>query len=147
MTRKLKLLIACAGIVMLIISSGCFEGQQNKNYTSSPPLFAVQSKPSEFRMTALLEGVLVLDDNGCLRIKNYEEYLPVWPHGFSLVEENLTVLDSSGRAVARVGERVKLGGGECPEPCRNVGEYSEYLPDERCPGPYWIVGEVVTGAK
>ena len=54
------------------------------------------------------------------------------------------MLDSSGRAVARIGERVKLGGGEYPEPCRGIAKYSPQLPSERCQGPYWIVGEVVT---
>ena len=87
-------------------------------------------------MEALLTGMLVEED-GCLRVAPEEggaAYLPVWPHGWSVREEadgGLVLLDAAGSARLRVGERVRLSGGEAPP-----GEAEHGA----CAGPYWIVG-------
>jgi len=117
------------------------------NTSSSTPFFPVANKPSEDSMTALLEGELALD-NGCLRVsdRGYDNYLLVWPYGFSLnTDENgvIQVRDDKGQPVARVGDKVKIGGGECVKPCKGISNYSAQLPSDICSGPYWIVGEVV----
>jgi len=117
------------------------------NTSSSTPFFPVANKPSEDSMTALLEGELSLED-GCLRVsdRGYDNYLLVWPYGFSLnTDENgvIQVIDDKGQPVARVGDKVKIGGGECVKPCKGISNYSAQLPSDRCSGPYWIVGEVI----
>lgn len=134
---------------MSIVISGCVEEPQQKpiNTSSSTPFFPVQNNPSEYRMTALLEGELVLED-GCLRVDDdYDNYLLVWPYGFSLSTgggEVIQIIDDTGQPIARVGDRVKVGGGECVKPCEHIAQYSAELPSDHCSGPYWIVGEVIS---
>ena len=96
-------------------------------------------------MESLMEGVLETDDNGCLRVDNY---LIIWPHGFSLRTEGegIQVIDSNGQVVARVGDKITLGGGEFPgEKARE--QIEEFIIEQPLPddyqGPYWIVGETV----
>jgi len=103
------------------------------------------------RMTAVLIGELIVSD-GCLRVKadNGTSYLLVWPdeqHIVSVEGDTIRIVDRvEGKTVVwHIGEIVRLGGGG--------GESIEHL-DERlrpelplpanCPGPYWIVGSVVS---
>ena len=187
----------------------------------STPFFPVANTPSEFSMTALLKGELVLED-GCLRVKsksdgylfsldlNYKQYLKtgeidkqlrkaleriyisssakiskinekkweitdrghpyiieetdkklniydggkylmIWPYGFSLSRDEsgvIHVIDDNGKPIARVGDKVKMGGGETSKEynadIRYISGISAQLPSDRCSGPYWIVGEVIT---
>ena len=44
----------------------------------------------------------------------------------------------------RVGDKIKLGGGGGEMPNEHIAKYSAELPSDRCSGPYWIVGEVIT---
>lgn len=98
-------------------------------------------------MEADLIGELVVVE-GCLRVNSrYSDtsYLLVWPPDFTLNTENdaIQILNGAGQIVARVGDEVRISGGEI----RSV----EFL-DERvrqklpagCPGPYWIVGDEVS---
>ena len=147
MINKLKALIIGIGIILSILISGCVEEpQQNPiNTSAATPFFPVQNYPSEFSMTALLEGELVLED-GCLRVDDYyDNYLLVWPYGFSLSTGDgkvIQVIDDTDQPVARVGDKIKLGGGEMSS--ERIAQYSVELPSARCSGPYWIVGEVLT---
>ena len=65
-------------------------------------------------MAALLEGTLVLDGRsgigvGVPRAPNVSVR---WPNGYRAVDvPPITLLDVSGRPVARIGEAVSLGGG------------------------------------
>jgi hypothetical protein len=91
---------------------------------------------------ALITGELVVT-NGCLRVK--EKYgnnvLLIWPVGFSPHTEQgiIQVLDSTGQAVASVGDWVEIGGGEVPPTYLDL---VDPLP-ENCPGPYWLVGDYI----
>ncbi len=146
MNLNLKALIIGIGIILSILISGCVEEPQQKpiNTSSSTPFFPVQNYPSEFSMTALLEGKLALED-GCLRVsdRGYDNYLLVWPYGFSLSTEGgvIQIMDDTDRPIVRVGDELKVGGGEIPD--ERIAKYSAELPSDRCPGPYWIVGEVI----
>lgn len=152
MNLNLKALIIGIVIIMLIVISGCVEEPQQDdkpvNISSPTPFFPKQSDPNLDAMNALLVGELVLVD-GCLRVDDndpdIDNYLLVWPYGFSLSTEGdvIQVIDDKGQPVARVGDRVKIGGGECVKPCEHIAKYSADLPSNRCSGPYWIVGEVV----
>jgi len=146
MDPKVKVLIVGIGIIMLIvIITGYIEELQQKpiDTSSSTLLFPVQKRSGLGQMDALLEGKLELD-NGYLRVKYFDDnYLLIWPHGFSLHIEGkeIHVIDSDGQLVARVGDQIKVGGGEAP--AEKVEEYTgKSLPDNRT-GPYWIVSEVI----
>ena len=100
-------------------------------------------------MMSETSGELVLDDEGCLRVKTAPRgpgAIPVWPAVFELDESGgeVSVLDEEGRVVARVGERVYMGGGEIPrDQIELANERMRRELFERCPGDYWIVGSEV----
>ncbi len=83
--------------------------------------------------------------NGCLRVDNY---LLVWPYGFSISTDGevIQIIDNTGKPIAHVGDKVKLGGGGGEMPSEIVAKYSAEFPSDRCSGPYWIVGEVLTNS-
>jgi|LGVE01.1.fsa_nt_gb hypothetical protein len=156
MNQKLKILkvaIIGIGIIVSILVTGCVEKPSQNggsdNTSSSAPFFPVQNDPNpNCYMTALLVGELVIEDC-CLRVG---DDLLVWPHGFSLsIEcEVIQVIDDTGQPIARVGEKVKVSGGEVGTselPGGYLSELSAKLPSDRCPGPYWIVGDEITVIK
>jgi len=142
MRKKCLLLIALTTILVALLATAC--PNNSTNISTPAPFFPVQRGGLD-QMTALAEGKLVLD-NGYLRLKGFfgEGESLVWPYGFSLRTEGkeIQVIDSDGQLVARVGERIKVGGGEVP--AEIVEKYiGQPLPDN-CTGPYWIVSEVIT---
>jgi hypothetical protein len=70
----------------------------------------------------------------------------VWPHGFSIStdDEVIQIIDDTDKTIARVGDKVKLGGGGGEMHSEIIANYSAELPSDRCSGPYWIVEEVLT---
>ncbi|MCB8946246.1 MAG: hypothetical protein H6658_21075 [Ardenticatenaceae bacterium] len=109
------------------------------------------------RLNAAIEGELV-QTGDCLRLIagiDNTSYLVVWPPGYELDEEGSDILirDNSGQVVARVGERVYMGGGEVYSRENEIATFdgvpgvSEQLITEiensGCPGPYWISGGVI----
>lgn len=141
---NLKLKVLMIGIIISILISGCVEKTQQNDksvYTStSTPFFPQQKENLTIYMDAELVGELVLG-KGCLRV---DDDLLVWPHGFSVsTEDRVTqIIDNNGQPIMRVGDKIKLGGGEMPS--EHIAQYSADLPSDRCSGPYWIVGEVLT---
>ncbi len=144
------LAIAFVAIIGIIIVSGCITEKQpvppvnvsDINTSTSTPFFPQQKENPAIYMDAQLVGELVLDD-GCLRVG---DDLLVWPHGFSLSTEDgvIQIIDDNGQPIMRVGDKIKLGGGGCEMPSERIAKYSAELPSDRCSGPYWIVGEVIT---
>lgn len=122
--------------------------QSDNVNVSSVPFFPTAKEPATSYMQALLSDKELIIKDGCLRASGY---LLVWPYGFSLSADKdgiFQVINSTGQPVARVGDKIKVGGGadETPDG-RVVKGYSAQLPSERCSGPYWIVGEVITVDK
>lgn len=111
-------------------------------------IYFPRQAPAVAGMDALLEGTLVLDDVGCLRVQ-YETVslaeapIVIWHYDFSLEfdDETITVLNGAGEPVGRVGEWTRLGGGG--------GGSTLAAPEmpEACPGPYWILGSTETLAE
>jgi len=145
MKKKYLLLIALTTILVALLATAC--PNNSTNISTPAPFFPVQ-RDGLSQMDALLEGRLELD-NGYLRVKYFDDnYLLIWPHGFSLHTEGeeIQVVDSEGQIAARVGETIKVGGGEIP------AKFAEFiaeevigrsLPDD-CAGPFWKVSEVIT---
>ncbi|MDQ4078262.1 MAG: hypothetical protein M3220_18705 [Chloroflexota bacterium] len=104
-------------------------------------IYFPRQPPATSYMEALLEGELVLDENGCLRVGVDDGYNPlvIWHHDFTLrvAGDTIEVLDGEQQVVGRVGAPFRAGGGEGTP--RNA-------PDE-CPGPYWILGEIDSVAE
>ncbi len=132
----------CMLIIVLSTVFGC--GSNSINDSSTTPYFPVQ-KAGLAQMDSLLEGILELDNNDCLRV---DGSLIIWPYDFSLRIEGqeIQVIDSNGQIFARVGDKITLGGGEIPGTrAKELIEdfiVGKPLPDA-CPGPYWVVGSVI----
>jgi len=97
-------------------------------------------------MTALLAGTLVVKD-GCLRASagdGDEGYLIIWQTDYFLNNREgvIEVLDRNGQVVVRVGEEIRMGGGEVPLTADLERALRAPLP-EQCDGPYWLMGEVM----
>lgn len=123
-------------VIMCVVAVSCNAGDKDA------PFFPVQKAGLE-QMEALLEGKLEMDD-GYLRVKYFDDnYLLIWPYGFSLrsVGDEIQIIDRDGQIVACVGDIVTVGGGETTAEVveKAIGRR---LPDD-CEGPYWLVGDVL----
>lgn len=98
-------------------------------------------------MDALYEGPVRWDAAGCLRLESSDRHTVVWPVGFDLVRRGgqLRVVDAEGREVGQIGGTFRLTGGEVPSLHDGVPMSAETRAEaeRRCPGRYWIVGEVL----
>ena len=95
------------------------------------------------RMVALYVGPLTMVD-GCLRLGEGEAgNLVVWPPDFEVSIENDTirVLYDDHKVEVRLGQVVRLGGGEV----KSIDAFDERTRQgipAGCPGPYWLVGSI-----
>lgn len=113
-------------------------------------IYLPKQPPTEASMAALMEGMLI-EENGCLRVieeGNRGGFLVLWPFdsNISVSGESIEVLNGAGQVVARVGERLRIGGGamESPSSMARFDDVIPGLPIDGCPGPYWIAGELET---
>lgn len=106
--------------------------------------------PSEASMAALIEGRLA-EVNGCLRIEDShyaDGWLVIWPSGSAVqaADSGIEILNEAGTPVARVGERLRAGGGAL-ENAVSMAELDETIPGmpiAGCPGPYWVAAPLET---
>ncbi|MEJ2737532.1 MAG: hypothetical protein P8189_28915, partial [Anaerolineae bacterium] len=97
---------------------------------------------------ASLSGELVLwDYSRCLRVVSdggLGDYLPLWPADYAarVTGDGVEILDGSGWVFARVGQQVRLDGGDIPV-VWNLEPYQSLLNElpRDCHGPYWIVSD------
>jgi len=114
---------------------------------SKPIPFPLQDKPDGERavMEALASGTLIFVNN-CIRISGPQgtSHMLIWPPDYSLKTENGTVeiINEAGEVVAKVGDRVQIGGGEVWSLPLLASSIQEQIPSQ-CTAPYWIVGDVV----
>ncbi len=122
---------------------GC--GLVGSGGSESDVLMLVQSAAQDAVMQALYVGKVV-QQGECLRLERpVEGHTVVWPHGFSLGGRRRDfVMDDRGRPVGRIGESFRLGGGEVPTLWEGgpVSESDRRHALSRCPGRYWLVGEI-----
>jgi hypothetical protein len=106
-----------------------------------------QPEPATAVEDARLTGILEYTENGCWRVSSGgESFLIVWPHGFTATARigAPQVLDANGEPVGTAGMEIRLGGGAREgDAAAAFEEAHPDLPSEQCPGPYWVVGEVV----
>ena len=164
--KKLKLIV---WLILLVASLvGCAAPAGSSPQTSTPTIrsvstyeplgddipFAVTPDPTvhfpqlrtrgEAHMEALLQGELAVTE-GCLRVSGSGgSHLVIWQPDF-FVNNNegvIEILDRNGEVVARVGEEIRIGGGQVPLTEKLEQLLREPLP-ERCRGPYWSMGELL----
>jgi hypothetical protein len=80
-----------------------------------------QWREGDRALLARIEGVLHVDDRGCVYLGSTDPRVPsrdlaVWPAGYSayVVDGQMVLYDAEGRAVAREGDRVRMSGGWLP---------------------------------
>lgn len=136
-------------LVVLLLTGAC---GVSSDTTQSPTTVASVSTPDIFfpqqqrlgdTPQALIQGVLVKDGKGCLRVKSPDGSLvPVWPPGFKLRTENgeIQILDRKDRLKAKVGEQVLMRGWQASEPSdlSMLDKQTRRELRNRCSGPYWI---------
>jgi hypothetical protein len=110
-------------------------------------VFLTETAPATFNMEALYKGNVIADAAGCLRLaQSGGQHTVVWPFGFELRPHNggANVVDSRGRVIGEIGGAFTFGGGEVPTLHEGIALSDEQraVARERCPGRYWIVGEV-----
>lgn len=125
---------------------------QTPSSPGSQPIFFPQQEPVEGEretMSAETFGTLVVID-GCIRVNHDESdtsWLLIWPPDFTLDTANdpIQILDEAGNVVVRVGDKVRVGGGEVLSPTFFDEKMKQQLPPN-CLAPYWIVGDKVSSA-
>ena len=126
---------------------------QKTTPANNQTIYFPQQEPVEGEretMTAEVFGTLVVVDK-CIRVKDEEfdtSWLLIWPPNFTLSIENnsIQILDENGNAMARVGDWVRIGGGEV----KSSNFFSETMKQKlppNCLAPYWIVGDEVSTLK
>lgn len=147
MRRNSPLTVMVVAVLVLILS--CTARTATPAPIPTPPpldpvpglAFPRQAPPEGMfaEMTALLIGELEKVD-GCLRVRS-EGYdagiLVIWPYDHTVTVDAQgvpEVRDASGAVVARVGEVVRMGGGESHVLDAAVATTIPVA----CPGPYWI---------
>lgn len=139
-------MLAC---VIPVISCGEVDPPA-QNPAQAPPTgaetFFPKQKPPEIAYDSLARGRLVVDDRGCLRLRDGAgTTVPLWPPNYELDTTGNTagVLDANGTAVVRVGEKTTLGGGGVgrstvkDDHLVNARTGRELF--ERCPDSYFLV--------
>lgn len=135
--RIIPWLGALIGILVVpVILSGC---RSDEPQTSV--YFIVQQEPAEIVLLASLPGELVLDEDGYLRVG---DNVILWPYGYSLDNrgKGWVVIDDEGQEAARVGDWVRIGGGQIP--ASFAEEKIGYALPEGCTGPFWLAGDVLS---
>jgi hypothetical protein len=134
-------LLVCILLSFPIVTVAC-----DDNPSSHPLFFPVLNEPESIYPNALARGRLVLDHN-CLRLKRFYFFgkgsLLIWPYGYSVETQNkkISVVDNNGEVIARVGDWLKVGGGEIPKEI--VEKYIGKPLSDNYTGPYWLAAGVI----
>jgi len=136
--RTLGLLVLLMGFTLSAVGCAASEKTPENEPTPMPTPMVVVT-----RMTALCIGPLTMVD-GCLRTGDSEaSNLVVWPPDFEVSVENDTirVLYDDHEVEVRLGQVVRLGGGEVKS-LEAFDERTRQQIPAGCPGPYWLVGSI-----
>ena len=105
-------------------------------------LFIAQNELPNAVMEALFVGRVTVDRVGCVRLASADPATVIWPHRFTL--DGTTVKDHRGTTIGHIGGEFRLGGGEIGSLHDGIklSSADRALVLDRCPGRFWIVGEV-----
>ncbi len=141
------------GIVILILFHISCTSKKQKN-TNESDLSTISFLTQKTQQSEYLEALIsskpeeiIVDENGCLRIK---DYLIIWPFGFKVIPKNnkWTIVDNQGNFVVNIGDKVIVSGGECAK-CSNdqIEKITGTKLNKKCKGIYWIVGNDINRKK
>lgn len=123
-----------------------FVGDALEARMSGELLFLTMRTTPEVHMEALFEGAVVGDAAGCLRLDSPDDATVVWPRGWGFEQRDgtIVILNANGELVARIGEGLRLGGGEVETLPAVLGftQADRDLAERHCPGKYWIASHV-----
>ena len=110
---------------------------------NADPALLSQNAPPLAVMDALYEGRVSADANGCIRLESSDRHTVIWPYQFKL--SGNAVLDADGRTIGTLGGQFKFGGGEVAslENIAIISDADRARAQARCPGRFWIVGEIL----
>jgi hypothetical protein len=142
-----KLSFLFLSLIFIVSSIGITGCDTYSDITESDIYFPVLEEAEAYYPSNSSYGKLTFDGKYLLLRSSFlvfsVERLLIWPNGYSVKVENgkIHVLDKNGEVVARVGDRIKVGGGETP--ITNVEKLIGYsLPDD-WEGTCWLVSEIV----
>jgi hypothetical protein len=110
-------------------------------------VFFPRQRKSGLGPSALGHGKLVVDEEGCIRMKPLPQdpgFVPIWPPDYELDTEGdkIEILNGKGKVVAQVGKEVSMGGGQVDVQRSLVDARTARELRERCSGGgYWLVTE------
>jgi hypothetical protein len=126
---------------------------QASSSSSSVEVFFPKLRKVEVTLLVVAQGEFFVDDDGCLRVDDVGArgdlgFVPLWTPQYELESEGdgIRVVDKKGHTVARVGEKVHMGGGAIGR--KDLEEHA-FLDErtmrelfERCSGKdYWLVSD------
>ena len=141
------LLLAALGCESPLDTGGLADTGVHLSVTATGGLqFLTQDVDPPILMDALHRGGLAVDAAGCIRLAGPESAAVVGPAGFSARTEagSTEILAPDGSVLGSLGGEFELGGGFVQELNDGLGfaPVDRALAQDRCPGTYWIVGEV-----
>jgi hypothetical protein len=139
--------ITCAALLTAMTAIGCASDPSAPRGVFFPTVPVSDSYP-----TALMRGTLLLDD-GCLFVTSgSERWLLLWPEGYTARRdgEAIEIFTEDRGPIARVGQPIRIGGGErrpremggAAAAERSVTELTGEDIPERCGDLYWIVSPI-----
>lgn len=143
--------ISMGGLILAGAVTGCSRGSVGPaDYSligdGAGTYFLTQPVASTEVMDALYQGMVLKDEAGCLRLREPDAATVVWPFGFTLDVRGSQewVVDAAGRDGGVIGGTFRFGGGEVPFLHKGLGFTPAAIAQihAKCPGRFWIVGEV-----
>lgn len=141
----------CWHCLALLLLTAC-ASPATTDQDPSAPVFATQAGTSGARevMEALYEGPVV-EARGCFRLGSDSAHTVIWPPAFTLRTQSgeARVVNERGAVVGVIGGVFRFGGGEIPRgtlpALADAALGRELL--TRCPGRYWVVGEMLPPSR
>jgi hypothetical protein len=135
----------CLILVLTVIVCACGTGEP----TAPPGTFFPTAPIGDAYPAGEIQGVLEERDGCLFVVQPQDRWLLLWPEGYTArtTDGQLVVLDENGKVVGRVGEPLRVGGGE-RNPIEMGGDaaaerYATELTGldipERCGDRYWLV--------
>ena len=140
---RFLLVLVCLSASMVGCMSAPPVGGAQDGQTQNTVNF-LQQKPSDTPdMMAPLEGRLALS-KACLYIQSESlnaSYAAIWPFNFGVAVQNgdVQILNAGGEVVARVGDQIRLSGGEVRQFSPEEFDASFSGDPTPCTAPYWLV--------
>ncbi len=145
----------------LLALAGCTEdtgaAEAGKDVPEAVPVFVRNSVRTDVALEALMQGKLVVDRNGCLRIGGAEGPFVIWHHD-SRIERTedgrIKITDGYSGNTAYVGDEIAMGGGQgnrVPPATGGRAEVpsnvTEPIPAACAAGEIWTAGRLMTEAE